>query len=138
MNQFNDRIEKIATELSSIYTGNLLYAAGANAFTIIDYTTVMKTETNYTNHYGNDTIGALPLTDTIQAGSEYEEDGYGRRTIAKVTKEDHLSHNDTIQLDVKSSLLKMDNFIFNEDSGSEMCHKTTREFMQKLRAVVKF
>lgn len=59
INQFNDRIEKIATELSSIYTGNLLYAAGANAFTIIDYITVMKTETNYTNHYGNDTIGAL-------------------------------------------------------------------------------
>jgi hypothetical protein len=46
--------------------------------------------------------------------------------------------NDTIQLDVKSSLLKMGNCIFNEDSGSEMCHKTTREFMQKLRAVVKF
>jgi integrase len=59
INQFNDRIENIATELSSVYTGNLLYAAGANAFTIIDYITVMKTETNYTNHYGNDTIGAL-------------------------------------------------------------------------------
>jgi hypothetical protein len=51
---------------------------------------------------------------------------------------DHLSNNDTIQLDVKSSPLKIDNFIFNEDSDSEMYHKTTREFMQKLRAVVKF
>jgi integrase len=59
ISQFNDRIENIATELSSVYTGNLLYAAGANAFTIIDYITVMKTETNYTNHYGNDTIGVL-------------------------------------------------------------------------------
>jgi hypothetical protein len=59
INQFNDRIEKIATELSSVYTGNLLYAAGANAFTIIDYITAMKIETNYTIHYGNDTIGVL-------------------------------------------------------------------------------
>jgi hypothetical protein len=59
INQFNDRIENIAKELSPVYTGNLLYAAGANAFTIIDYIAVMKTEMNYTNHYGNDTIGAL-------------------------------------------------------------------------------
>jgi integrase len=59
INQFNDRIENISKELSSAYTGNLLYAAGASAFTIIDYITVMKTETNYTNHYGNDTIGVL-------------------------------------------------------------------------------
>ena len=37
---------KILQELSSVYTGNLLYAAGAKAFPIIAYITVMKTKTN--------------------------------------------------------------------------------------------
>lgn len=50
-------IENIAEELSSIHTRNLLYATGANAFTIINYITAMKTETNYSDHYGQDTVG---------------------------------------------------------------------------------
>jgi integrase/recombinase XerD len=54
-----DRIENIATELSSSHTRNLLYATGDNAPIIIDYITVMKTEVNYSNHYGKDTIGVL-------------------------------------------------------------------------------
>jgi hypothetical protein len=32
-------------------------------------------------------IEYVPLTETIQAGSEYEESGYGRRTIAKVSND---------------------------------------------------
>jgi hypothetical protein len=59
INPLHDRIENIATELSSPHTRNLLYAAEDNASTIIDYVNIMKTEVNYSNHYGNDTIGAL-------------------------------------------------------------------------------
>lgn len=66
------------------------------------------------------------------------ENIYEQPISAEMLLRGHTRTEETI--DVKSSLLKMkmDNFIFNEDSGSEMCHKTTREFMQKLRAVVKF
>jgi integrase len=59
INPLNDKIENIASELSSSYTRNLLYAAGDNALTIIDYVTIMKTEVNYSNHYGNDTVRLL-------------------------------------------------------------------------------
>jgi integrase len=55
----DDRIEDLAAELSSFYTRNLLYATGKNASTIVDYITLMKTEVNYSIHYGRDTIGIL-------------------------------------------------------------------------------
>jgi hypothetical protein len=59
INPLNDKIENIASELSSSYTRNLLYAAGDNALTIIDYVTIMKTEVNYSPNYGNDTVRLL-------------------------------------------------------------------------------
>jgi hypothetical protein len=59
INPLYDKIENIASELSSSYTKNLLYAAGDNAPTIIDYITIMKTEVNNSNHYGNDTVRLL-------------------------------------------------------------------------------
>jgi hypothetical protein len=50
--------------------------------------------------------------------------------------------NQETEIDYEDMLLKrfriVESVIFSEDSGSEMCHKTTRKFMQKLRAVVKF
>jgi hypothetical protein len=56
---YNDKIENITRELTGEYTKNLLYATQDNASTIIDYINSMKTEINYSNHYGNDTIRAL-------------------------------------------------------------------------------
>ena len=60
INPLNDiKIEDITTELPGSHFKNLLYAAGDNTSIIIDYITIMKTEVNYSNHYGMDTIGSL-------------------------------------------------------------------------------
>jgi integrase/recombinase XerD len=60
VNSFNPKIENIASELSSNYIRDVLYAVGDNTSTIIlDYITAMKTELNYSPHYARNIISVL-------------------------------------------------------------------------------